>query len=134
MKAEKKNQARHLFFQGKTLRQAAKEVGVSKSSTERWSREEGWVEQRQLLEYEARDKFIRENLKWYYANVLKVTDTAYRVMMDGLVERELVSQGKLAKGRLKVTNQVLLTVAKTYLSLDKILGDLDSYKRAARLG
>lgn len=134
MKAENKNQARHLFFQGMTLRKAAIVVGVSKSSTERWSSEEGWAEQRQLLEFEVRDKFIKENLNWYYANVLNVVDTAYRIMMDGLAERQLVSQGKLAQHRLKVTNQILMAVAKTYLSLDKIVSDLDSYKRAARLG
>lgn len=134
MRADIKNQARHLFFQGKTLVQVADAVGVSKSTAERWSSDGEWVEQRNIIEHELRDKYLRENYSLYYANVLQVTDAAYRIVTEGMAERHLISEGKLAQRRMKVSNGVLFSTAKTYLSLNNILNDLDSYKRALKLG
>lgn len=129
-----KIEARHLFFKGKTLAEAATQVGVSKSSAERWSRQEQWVEQRNVLELEMREKFLRENFGTYYKSLNYVVDTAYRILAKGLAERNLIAEGKLPRKRMKVTNRVMLNAAKTYLSLDKVIGDLDTFKRSLRLG
>lgn len=134
MKADKKIQARHLFFQGQTLRQAAKQVGVSKSTTERWSVEDGWVEQRAIMEYELREKFIRENFDVYYKNVLGIADASFRLMTDAFAERQLVFQGRLAARRLKFSNRTMIAAAKTYVELQAILTNLESYKRTLKLG
>lgn len=134
MKADQKNQARHLFFQGKTLKQAAEAVGVSKSTTERWSVEGNWAEQRVLLEQELKDKFIRENFKVYYANVLGIADASFRLLTDAFAERQLVFQGKLPARRLKYSLRTMLAAGKTYTELQGVLSNLESYKRTLKLG
>lgn len=134
MKAHLKNEARHSFFQGKTLVQVAEAIGISKSTAERWSREEQWVEQRALFEYEARDKYIRENYRAYYMNTTSAANLAFRVMTEALAERQLMSQGKLAKRRMKFSNREMMNAIKSYCALQPLLNDLEAYKRTLKLG
>lgn len=134
MKANQKNQARHLFFQGKTLKQAAEAVGVSKSTAERWSVQGCWVEQRAILEYELKDKFIRENFNVYYANVLGIADASFRLLTEAFAERQLVFQGKLPARRLKYSLRTMIAAGKTYTELQGVINNLESYKRTLKLG
>jgi hypothetical protein len=134
MSVDKKSQARHLFFDGMTLIKAAEVVGVHRSSTERWSREEGWFEQRELRNSELKDKFIRENFNLYYANALELADSAYRLMADALAERHLLKSGKLAKRNLRISNQMFTSISKTYTSLEKMIGELKTYRNPAKSG
>jgi AraC-like DNA-binding protein len=132
MRVKSRIEARHLFFSGHTLAEVAQAVGVHRSTTERWSREEGWVEQREIRNYELKHKYIKENFQFYYHNVIGVADDVYRVIADGIAERRLLSEGKLARRNLKISNRMLISMAKTYANLEKMICELDSYKMASR--
>lgn len=134
MKVHLQNEARHLFLQGKTLAEVALAVGISRSTAERWSVQFQWVDQRALLEYELRDKYIRENFNFYYSNLISAADEAYRVIANAVAERGLVARGQLAARRMRTSNRTMLAATKTYLELQNILNHLESYRRTARLG
>lgn len=129
-----RNEARHLFFQRKTLTEVANALAISKSTAERWSRQGGWVEQRALLELELKDKYLRENFNTHYFKLKDAAADSFRLMAAATAERQLVFEGKLSARRLKFSNRTLLAAAKTFVLLQGAITDLEPYKRTPKSG
>lgn len=111
MKTEKKKRAFALILDGYSIRQVAKEVGVHRSTVERWSKQEDW----QVAKVIRHDKLIQE-MRAEMNNpvskkLLTITASLFDTLEHAIAENRLFIQGKISKRNKKFNYSDICNIA-----------------------
>lgn len=118
MSANRRNEAFHLFCSGLSLRKVAESLGVHRSTTERWSAEERWVERREQIWQQAREESLMASQCTYKIKLDAVYDSVQTLLLEAVAERRMYMQGRLSRRKMRISNQMFLSFAKAYAEIE----------------
>ena len=116
-----------------SLRKVAEEIGVSVSSVERWSKEDGWNIRRKRLWLESSKEALEEAMDQRISEIKTMYGKVYSIMIFAYSQHEAYRSGKIPKKALKYSARDFQNFLKAYalagMALEKSLLDKELAKR-----
>ena len=108
MLAEKRQQAFAMFLKFNSLRTIAVELGICRSTCERWSRQDEWVDQRAIIIAEQKTLSLKSMLENSVSGFRVASEAARLNLLEALAESRAFSEGLIpAKARRFKPSQIL---------------------------
>jgi transposase len=116
MRALDRNEAFALYAkQGLSLRRLAEVLNISRSTLERWSIKDDWVNQRQRLWQESQESARQEYVRRYRENDLRVSDQLFAIFRDAHLQHVEYFQGKVPRRAVKYSVKDLARLAQAVI-------------------
>ncbi len=135
LKAKDKKQSFALFLRGYSIRQIAKKTGISRSTIERWSRIEEWVNSRESFQYESQRQAAKEMLtedptKLARASIILADEVVISIKAIELARQRHYSQKTISKSLKTALRNVklyikLFNLERSYIEQRKIVEDVE---------
>jgi IS30 family transposase len=112
--AETKHRAFALFLKCKSLRRISAELGLARSTVERWCKAGEWVDQRAIYLTEQRTKAMKEMLKDSAQHYLTASQVAHANLLEAIAENRAVSEGRIPSKARKYKSRQILGLYRIY--------------------
>lgn len=110
MKTHLKDSAFALFIKGQSIRSIAKQLNLSKSTVERWSRRELWVDARDRIHHQLVEDSVSKTINSGSDKLSTAINTLYdEILSDVSMLKIAREQGYASKIRKRIVNSLLST-------------------------
>lgn len=110
--AQTRQEAFALFLRGASLRGVAATLGIGRSTVERWSQREQWVEQRRDAWLKAKNEVRQQYAEKFCDEAISLAESLYRIFATAHSQHQAYTEGALPRKAMRYTARELCALAK----------------------